>query len=87
MKDIQLNFISTAGHGYLEVPFTTLWSYMNDKDISEYSYVDYFKKIFYLEEDCDAPLFLKIAKEKGNVQITESYLEDIPETAERLFHS
>jgi hypothetical protein len=87
MKTTQLNFISTASHGYLEVPFTTLWSYMNDKDISEYSFVDYFNKTFYLEEDCDAPLFIKKVKEKNNIAITESYLEDIPETAERLFHS
>jgi len=87
MKVTQLNFISTAGHGYLEVPFVTLWSYMNDKDISEYSFVDYFNKKFYLEEDCDAPLFIKKFKEKNNVAITESYLKDIPATAERLFQS
>ena len=87
MKTLQLNFISTASHGYLEVPFVTLWNYINDKVISEYSYVDYFNKKFYLEEDCDAPLFMKIAKEKSNIAITESYLEEIPVTAERLFHS
>ena len=87
MNKIELQFISTASHGYLKVPFNVLQKYMNHKDISEYSFVDHTKKIFYLEEDCDAPLFMKIVKQKDNIEVYESYLEDLPITTERLFRS
>ena len=52
-------FIEDAGHGWLQVlPNEIRILGLQDK-ISEYSYYDREKDLVYLEEDCDAPLFLK----------------------------
>ena len=61
-------FISTPGHGYLIVP---------EKDLAEIDFVPTEYSLFvqgfaYLEEDCDAPGFLKLAEQKGHcIFVTE----------------
>jgi len=48
-------FISDPGHGWLEVPVKEVRKYKIK--ISSFSYMD--SGMAYLEEDCDAPTFLK----------------------------
>ena len=49
-------FISDLGHAWLEVPMSML-QYLGIKNkISNYSYLK--NGVAYLEEDCDAPIFL-----------------------------
>jgi len=52
-------WISTPSHGYLRVKHTTLFN--EDWEISSFSYVDHWglDPWVYLEEDCDAPAWLK----------------------------
>jgi hypothetical protein len=59
--DIQdrLLFISDPGHGWLRVSWADFAAASDDvkKSVSSYSYID--NKFIYLEEDCDAYLYLK----------------------------
>jgi hypothetical protein len=58
---VPLNFISDDGHGWLQVPRTLVARvHMLPSDFSEYSYCD--AEYLYLEEDCDAGLFMDAAK-------------------------
>jgi len=62
---MKFKFISDPGHAWLEVPAKMIFDMGIDRDISGYSYMavnhsldpDYFK--VYLEEDCDAAVFIK----------------------------
>ena len=58
-----LTFYTDPGHGWLKVSIADLERLGLDESISKYSYMrgDY----AYLEEDCDASLFLTEAKSKG----------------------
>ena len=56
---MELRFISDAGHGWLEVPRADIMA--SGVVPSQYSYVDMAKDLVYLEEDCDAPKFIKAA--------------------------
>lgn len=47
--------VCDPGHGWLRVPLQLC----EGLDISGYSYVDTAKGVAWLEEDCDAPLFLR----------------------------
>jgi hypothetical protein len=49
-------FISDPGHGWLEVPGHEIAKLGIADKISEYSYVH--GKMVYLEEDCDAKIFI-----------------------------
>ena len=62
---IGCTFISDPGHGWLEVAADVARRVLGEKIklISNYSYV--FDNLIYLEEDCDAPLFLNECKAKG----------------------
>jgi hypothetical protein len=65
-------FVSDPGHGYLRVKLEDIAKYGVSKKISGYSFVS--SKFAYLEEDCDAPVFLKAVKEFGDTPvIKESY--------------
>ncbi len=55
----KLKFYSDAGHGWLAVPRSKLHSLNILDKISEYSYQSKSGKTVYLEEDCDATLFLR----------------------------
>lgn len=51
-------FHSDPGHGWLQVDWTQLKDVgLNPTDFSRYSYRQ--RNTFYLEEDCDAPKFIK----------------------------
>ena len=60
----ELTFIADAGHGYLKVPMNILEAYGLVGKISDFSFKS--KNFGFLEEDCDAGLFLKTIKEQGN---------------------
>lgn len=63
MSTIQRNFHTDPGHGWLAVPLEELEVLGVAKDISTYSY---FKAgIVYLEEDCDAGIYLDAVKRAG----------------------
>lgn len=64
-----LHFYSDPGHGWLKISSTILTQIgCNPSDFSEYSYIkeiDHGKQYnIYLEEDYDAPKFLKILSDK-----------------------
>jgi len=67
MKEVKRNFHTDASHGWLAVPLDELMELGIAKHMSHYSY---FKTgIVYLEEDCDAPIYLKAIKAKGDDSI------------------
>lgn len=56
-------FISDPGHAWLKVEWTELKALgLNPTDFSQCSYRK--RNTFYLEEDCDAPKFIKAWTEK-----------------------
>lgn len=58
---MKLRFYSDSGHGWLRVPKDLVKT-----KISTFSYQD--DLYFYLEEDLDAPVFLKSLPEKPEIQ-------------------
>ena len=77
MKTKKLTFHADPGHGWLEVEFSDLLELEIENKISAWSYVKADK--VYLEEDCDASLFLDFAKNNGwTINIQESYQENTP---------
>ena len=63
MKPIMYVFHSDPGHAWLEVPMGTLHRLGIAEKISACSYRNGDKA--YLEEDCDAPLFLRALESAG----------------------
>lgn len=57
------NFYTDAGHGWLEVPKSMLVELGIAEQVSGYSYQQ--GENAYLEEDCDAGLFIEALKETG----------------------
>jgi len=77
MKTKKLTFHADPGHGWLEVEFSDLVELDIENKISEYSYARVNK--VYLEEDCDAHLFMETAKQNGwTINIQEKYQENTP---------
>lgn len=69
-----LTFLADSGHGWLSVALTDLVTLGIADDVSTYSYMNATRA--YLEEDCDASLFLDAAKEAGwEVTYKESYTD------------
>jgi hypothetical protein len=61
---------SDPGHGWLAVKLSDLKMLGIESEISSYSYVK--GKTAYLEEDCDAPAFIRAASAKGiTVEVRE----------------
>ena len=52
-----------SGHAWLAVPHAIIEKLGIACDISRYSYSD--SRMVYLEEDCDAPLFLRACERDG----------------------
>jgi len=77
MKTKKLTFHADPGHGWLEVEFSDLVELEIENKISAWSYVKADK--VYLEEDCDAYLFMETAKGNGwTINIQEKYQENTP---------
>lgn len=75
MNNPTFEFISDPGHGWLRVPMKLIENWNIDILISPYSYRT--TKYAYLEEDCDASVFLDEAKKRGfQYEIKRKYIED-----------
>jgi len=81
MNNLQLNFHSDAGHGWLKATTQQLAEIGIYNQVSRYSYIniayanDDESYDVYLEEDCDAPLFLNALKDQG-IEFTINYIDD-----------
>ena len=60
--ELVYQWISDAGHAWLEVSVDEINALSISDKISEYSYIQ--GETVYLEEDCDAPLFVEALKAK-----------------------
>lgn len=77
MSTITKVFHSDPGHGWLAVKLKELKDFDITDKVSSFSYVK--GKSVYLEEDCDAGLYIEAMKEKGVIVKTrESYREYTP---------
>lgn len=65
METLNLTFYDCVSHGYLQVSWTDFVNIFKKYDYypSECSYKG--RGYVYLEEDCDAPEFLKVLKDEG----------------------
>lgn len=61
---MKFTFHTDPGHGWLEVPMSTIFALGIQNKISSYSYRR--GDTAYLEEDCDASLFLEAWKQAGH---------------------
>ena len=73
-----LTFHTDPGHGWLEVPRNLLIESGIIGKVSRYSYQDtHAPHHVYLEEDCDASLFVDAMKAKGiEIDFKDSYSEN-----------
>lgn len=67
MKIVTKKFLSDAGHGWLSVKRKELRDLGIEDKISPYSYQR--GKSVYLEEDCDAPLYIKAMENVFGVKV------------------
>ena len=75
--NITLKFISDPGHGWLEVPMRHIRTLGIESRVSGYSF--YNDDHAYLEEDCDAGVFMDAARGKNwNVDFNEVHQEVTP---------
>tara|TARA_R100001082_G_scaffold107731_1_gene82013 strand:+ start:2689 stop:3081 length:393 start_codon:yes stop_codon:yes gene_type:complete len=74
MKQLNLTYLITPCHGYLKVTKQTFFEDMkfNGGEFSKFSWQSRDGDMLYLEEDCDMPKFIGLAKGKGyDINITE----------------
>lgn len=77
MKTRKLTFHTDPGHGWLEVSRSDLAELGIAASVTPYSYQDAGR--VYLEEDCDASLYLEAAKAAGwRVTMVEKYADPSP---------
>ncbi len=81
-KKLNLTFIDNEVHGYLKVSKNTFFDLgLNGSEFSSYSFYGKETGFFYLEEDCDAPKFMKIASNKGyNINLNRKHVSYNPST-------
>ena len=76
-KNALLGIASDAEHAWLMVNASPLDGYRNARNwASQYSFIDAEQNLVYLEEDCDAPKFLKDHGLDFALGLPEYYLED-----------
>jgi len=74
---LEFFFHDDGGHAWLEVELNSLKVLGIANKISRYSYLR--NGIAYLEEDCDAPIFINELKSRGqNFQIYDNYNPNTP---------
>jgi hypothetical protein len=77
MKTRKLTFYADPDHGWLEVDRCDLDALGISDKVSKYSYT--IGEKVYLEEDCDAGLFVETAKSNGwTINTQEIYQENLP---------
>lgn len=67
LQDAPYRFIMTAGHGYLIVPKDD-WYAEKAAELCSYGFTG--KHAWYLEEDCEAPAFLRYAQSERSRLLT-----------------
>ncbi|MCK5919904.1 MAG: hypothetical protein KAG66_03125 [Methylococcales bacterium] len=71
------NLYADGSHGWLRVPLAELWDLKIEETISAYSYRK--GKWAYLEEDRDAPLFLRADKDRADrMKYAPARVKEIP---------
>lgn len=81
--NVTYDFISDPGHGWLKVPMMDLLVSGILNKITCFSY--YTKDFAYLEEDCDAPTFIKAIEQQGKqVKFNEVEIQDFDAYRNRL---
>jgi hypothetical protein len=81
--NVTYDFISDPGHGWLKVPMMDLIGSGITNEISCFSY--YTQSHAYLEEDCDAPTFIKAVEQQGKqVKFNEVEIQDFDTYLTRL---
>jgi hypothetical protein len=79
---MELIFLSDPGHGWLRVPIKLLEDWNIDILITEYSYRT--KEFAFLEEDCDASVFIDEAKKRNYKFVTRyTVIKDFDEYLKR----
>lgn len=63
-------------HSWLAVPFEMLKRLGLEHQISKYSYISEDRQIIFLEEDCDAPKFIKKIEEIFKVPFNDFNVEE-----------
>ena len=82
MKSIDVIYYSTPRHGYIKVDGDDLRGLKISQCMSDYSYYNEDDDIFYLEEDCDASLFMKRCElDSVTVNVTDDDLDTEQEEA------
>ncbi len=66
MREKTYHFYGDPGHGWLRVSRTELKRLGMESQITPCSFVSPSGKWIYLEEDCDAPLFIQAVKAEGH---------------------
>lgn len=85
-KSIDVVYYSTPRHGYFKVSGEDLRDLKISQSFSEYSYFNEDDDVFFLEEDCDASLFMKRCElDEVKVNITEEDIDS--EEEETLIRS
>ena len=82
-RSINIAFFSDPGHGWARVPKAKLIKLGIADKITSFSYQRGIN--VYLEEDCDAGIFLSEMKNRGqNVKIISTYVNDFDEYLNNL---
>jgi hypothetical protein len=84
-KEFKATYYETPRHGYLAVQGDDAREVQISQSFSGYSYYDEDGDIFYLEEDCDMPMFLKRCELDGVEVITELESLDEDEVDEKIY--
>ena len=85
---MNLNFFSDPGHAWLEVSKSLLKQLNVEHQISSFSYINHSSGLVYLEEDCDAGIFMDAAKQAGiKVSFDEIHQENTPIRHYLPFHA
>lgn len=78
-----LTFYCTTSHGYLEVNKDFYKENRKDFKASKFSFKN--SNCLYLEEDCDAPEFLKMLRDNGiTFKIEEAYIDELKDVVKGL---
>ena len=86
-KVFNATYIETPRHGYLKVKGDDVREVNISQSFSEYSFYDGDEDIFFLEEDCDMPMFLKRCElDEVKVEIEDDYLDSEDEANQIRCH-
>jgi hypothetical protein len=66
---MKFDFYEDPGHGWLKVPVKLLEDLEIAHRITHYSYLNRRRDHAFLEEDVDAPLFIRTMKEKRDIEV------------------